>query len=74
MIIYINIAIATSFLMMNFLPYFSKFLLEVYFRVQMFLCCNKKPLQHKKLLYKNMKTHSGANNKIGLTIIVLVAF
>jgi hypothetical protein len=74
MIIYINIAIATSFLMMNFLPYFSRLLLEVYFRAQLLLCCNRKPLQHKKLLYKNMQTHTNANNKIGLTIIVLVAF
>ena len=31
-------------------------------------------MQHKALLYKNMDTHAIANQKIGLTIIVLVAF
>jgi len=31
-------------------------------------------MKHKSLLYKNMDTHQVANQKIGLTIIVLVAF
>ena len=74
MLMYLTCSMASCLLVKYFIPAIQFVLLEIYFYFRRFVCCNRRPLLHRPLLYKNIDIHKERNQKIGLTFIVVVAF
>ena len=74
MLMYLTCSMASCLLVKYSIPVLQFVILEAYFYFRRFICCNKRPLLHRPLLYKNIDIHKDRNQKIGLTFIVVVAF